>query len=101
MKPKKLYSVAALIIYKKRYLFQKRVNKKGIFYPGLYCLFGGNNIGKENPRKTIVRELFEEIDIKFKKIKHFLTIKLESNHFNTKNSSIFRRHFFVNYLKMH
>ena len=65
MKPKKLYSVAALIIYKKRYLFQKRDNKKGIFYPGLYGLFGGNNIGKENPRKTIVRELFEEIDIKF------------------------------------
>lgn len=89
------FSVAALIIYKGRYLFQKRDKKKEIFYPGLYGLFGGNNKRKEVPRKTMKRELFEEINIKFKKIKYFLTIKLESDHFNPKNSSIFRRHFFI------
>ncbi len=89
------FSVAALIKYKGKYLFQKRDNKKGIFYPNLYGLFGGNNEGKEFPRNTIKRELSEEISLEFKKIKHFLTIKLESDHFNPKNSSIFKRYFFL------
>lgn len=89
------FSVAAIIVHKGKYLFQKRDSKKGIFYPGLYGLFGGNNNSKEIPKKTMKRELLEEIDIEFKKIKHFITIKLESNHFNPKNSSIFRRYFFI------
>ena len=94
-KIEKKYSVAAIITYKKKYLFQKRDKKGGIFYPNLYGLFGGNNKDKEFPKKTIKRELSEEINLEFKKIKYFLTIKIESDHFNPKNSSIFKRYFFL------
>lgn len=94
-KQQKLFSVAAIVIFKNKYLFQKRDKKKGIFYPDLYGLFGGNNKGNEKPNQTMQRELIEETNIDFKDIKHFLTIKLESDHYNNKNSSIFRRFFFI------
>ena len=89
------FSVAAIIIHKGKYLFQKRDKKSGIFYPNYFGLFGGNSSGKEKPKDTIIRELNEETNLKFKKIKHFLTIKLESSSFNPKKSSIFRRHVYI------
>ena len=42
------FSVAAIIIHKGKYLFQKRDKKSGIFYPDLFGLFGGNNKSKES-----------------------------------------------------
>lgn len=76
-------------------MFQKRDNKKGIFYPGFCGLFGGENNGNEKPIDCIKRELSEEININFKNINYFMTLKLESKLFNKKNSSIFDRYIFI------
>jgi len=89
------FSVAAIILHKGEYLFQKRDNKKSIFYPNFYGLFGGTSKIKEKPIETIKRELNEEISLNFNKIEYFISIKLDSKRFNPKNSSEFKRYFFV------
>ena len=88
------FSVAAIITFKNKYLVQKRDQKKN-FYPGFYGLFGGTQEGTEKPLDTIKRELLEEINLSLLNINKFITIKLESNLFNPKNSSVFNRHIFV------
>jgi 8-oxo-dGTP diphosphatase len=89
------FSVAAVIRYKGKYLFQKRDNKINIFYPNFYGLFGGESNKNEKPKQVIKRELFEEINIKFNKIQHLITLKLESKIFNPKTASIFNRYIFI------
>ena len=59
-------AVCAVIIYKNKILIQKRDNKKNIFFPGHYGLFGGAIEKFENKKKALQRELLEEIGIKFK-----------------------------------
>ena len=81
------FSVAALIIYKGRYLFQKRDKKKKYFIQ-VYTVYLVAIIKERSSKKNNEKELFEEINIKFKKIKYFLTIKLESDHFNPKNFTV-------------
>ena len=49
------YSTAAIIFIGNRYMFQKRDNKKEIFYPGFYGLFGGENNKNEKPIDCIKR----------------------------------------------
>ena len=39
--------------------------------------------------------MFEEINIKFNKIQHLITLKLESKIFNPKTASIFNRYIFI------
>ena len=89
------FSVAAIIKYKDKYLFQKRDNKKGIFYPGFYGLFGGLPKKKEKPVDCIKRELKEELSLNFQNIRFFLTTDLKSVKFKKKKSKIFKRHFFL------
>lgn len=89
------FSVAAIITFKKKYLVQKRDQKKRIFYPGFYGLFGGVQEGAEKPIDTIKRELLEEINLSDLDVNKFIKIKLESNLFNPKNSSVFNRHIFI------
>jgi len=89
------YSTAAIIFIGNRYMFQKRDNKKEIFYPGFYGLFGGENNKNEKPIDCIKRELSEEININFKNINYFMTLHLKSKIFDKKKSSIFERHFFI------
>ena len=89
------FSVAAIIFHKNKYLFQKRDNKKRIFYPNFYGLFGGERNKNEKPIETMRREFFEEISLKFVKINHLITIKLNSPIFNPKKASIFKRHVFI------
>ena len=83
-----------LLLLKINTLFKKEI-KKRIFYPGFYGLFGGTQEGTEKPLDTIKRELLEEINLSLLNINKFITIKLESNLFNPKNSSVFNRHIFV------
>lgn len=59
-------AVCAIITYKNKILIQKRDNKKNIFFPGHYGLFGGAIEKFENKKKALQRELIEEIGIKFK-----------------------------------
>ena len=89
------FSVAAIIKYKDKYLFQKRDNKKGIFYPGFFGLFGGQPKKKEKPIDCMKRELKEELSLNFQNIRFFLTTDLKSIEFKKKTSKIFKRHFFL------
>ena len=91
----KYFSVAALIRYKGKYLFQKRDKKQGIFYPGFYSLFGGKGKIIERPINAIRRELYEETGIKFRSINHFLTLNMKSKFFNPKFASVFKRYIYV------
>ena len=91
-------SVGAVIYFKDKYLIQKRSNKKNIYFPNLFGVFGGNVEKKEKIIKAVIREIFEELNIKlnFKKVKFFFKISINSRHF-LKNRSRF--YFFVKILK--
>ncbi len=89
------FSVAAIIKYNNKYLFQKRDNKKEIFYPGFFGLFGGLPKKNEKPIDCIKRELREELSLNIQESKYFLTTDLKSTKFRKKNSKIFKRHFFL------
>lgn len=81
-------SVGAVIFLQDKYLVQKRSNKKNIYFPNLYGVFGGGVDLKEKSLKAIKREIFEEleININLKQIKHFLKISINSKHFKNKRS---------------
>ena len=91
-------SVGAVIYFKEEYLIQKRSNKKNIYFPNLFGVFGGNVEKKEKIIKAVIREIFEELNIKLnsKQVKFFLKISFYSRHF-LKNR--FRFYFFVKILK--
>lgn len=91
-------SVGAVICFKDKYLIQKRSNKKNIYFPNLFGVFGGTVEKKEKTIRAIVREIFEELNIKLnsKQVKFFFKISIFSRHF-LKNRSRF--YFFVNILK--
>lgn len=58
-------------------LFQKRDNKKNIWYPSLYGLFGGSIEKKESPLKCALREINEETNLKFKNLNLLMKISFE------------------------
>ena len=91
-------SVGAVICFKDKYLIQKRSNKKNIYFPNLFGVFGGTVEKKEKIIKAIIREIFEELNIKLniKQVKFFFKISIFSRHF-LKNRSRF--YFFVKILK--
>ena len=98
------FSVKSIIYHKGKYMLQKRNNKKGIFYPGLYGLFGGRSDNSETPKKCIMRELKEELNLEFKFVKDILTLKIHSDDFEPKKSSVFKIYYFdcklpINYKK--
>ena len=91
-------SVGVVIYFKDKYLIQKRSNKKNIYFPNLFGVFGGNVEKKEKIIKAVIREIFEELNIKLnsKQVKFFFKISINSRHF-LKNRSRF--YFFVKILK--
>lgn len=57
-------AAAAIIVFDDdRYLLQLRDNKKGIFFPGHWCLFGGGVEKGEQPTEALCRELKEELGL--------------------------------------
>ena len=56
-------NASAVIIYNdNKVLLQKRDNKKSIFYPNYWGLFGGAKNQNENYKLTAIRELNEELN---------------------------------------
>ena len=69
---------AAIIIDKKNnFLLQKRDNKKGIFFPGHWGLFGGAKNLNESYENTLKRELDEEIGFKPKNFNFYIKLSFE------------------------
>jgi len=58
-------AVCAIIRNKSKILLQKRDNKKNIFFPNHYGLFGGAIEKGENSKTALKRELREEIGLNF------------------------------------
>jgi len=82
-------SVGALIIYRDKFLLQKRDNKKSIYFPKLWGVFGGLIEKKENASTAIRREVYEELNLKLK-FKKFLEHDIFSKDFTPRR----RRYFF-------
>tara|TARA_Y100001970_G_C13516470_1_gene500906 strand:+ start:52 stop:504 length:453 start_codon:yes stop_codon:yes gene_type:complete len=72
-------AVCALILYNNKILLQKRDNKKNIFFPNHYGLFGGALNKNETKKRGLIRELKEELDIEIniKKLKYLTSIDLD------------------------
>ena len=56
-------SVGGIVFHKNKYLLQLRDNKKNIYFPGFWSLFGGLLNKKEKFIKAIVREIKEETNL--------------------------------------
>ncbi len=76
-------SVGAILYLNNKFLVQKRSNKKNIYFPNLYGLFGGGLNENEKFKNGVQRELYEELNLKLKinEIKYFLKISINSKHF--------------------
>ena len=79
-------SVAGIIFYKNKYLLQLRDNKKNIYFPGFWGLFGGLLNKKEKFIKAIVREIKEETNLKVR-----ITRKVILNNFTIFGSKKIRK----------
>ena len=86
---KKYKSVGAIIFYKGKYLIQKRDNKKNIFFPNFWGVFGGNVRNNENTKKAILRELKEELNLSFQEPIKKLSLKISSKNFKPVRDRIF------------
>jgi 8-oxo-dGTP pyrophosphatase MutT (NUDIX family) len=82
-------SVAAIIYHKKKYFLQKRDNKKTIIFPNHLSLFGGMKEKSESCPAAMRRELFEEINIRFKDINNFFTYEITTKKLKYKRKRIY------------
>ena len=84
-------SVGAILHLNNKFLVQKRSNKKNIYFPNMYGLFGGGLNHNEKFKNGIQRELHEELNLKLKmnEIKLFLKISINSKHFKKYRSRNF------------
>ena len=67
-------SSKAIITVNKKYLLQLRDNKKNIFFPGFWGLFGGRLDKNELHSKAIKREIKEETNLNVKVTRKILTV---------------------------
>ena len=67
-------SAKAIITVNKKYLLQLRDNKKNIFFPGFWGLFGGRINKNEQQYKAVKREIKEETNLNVKIIRKILTV---------------------------
>ena len=78
---KNFKSVGAIIYYKGKYLIQRRDNKKNIFFPNFWGVFGGSLKKHEDEKKGILRELKEELNLTFERPIKKLSLKIISKNF--------------------
>ena len=67
-------SSKAIITFNEKYLLQLRDNKKNIFFPGYWGLFGGRIDKNEMQDKAVVREVKEETSLKVKVLRKILVV---------------------------
>ena len=72
-------SSKGIIVLKKKYLLQLRDNKKNIYFPNFWGLFGGRVGSNENFSEALKREIKEEIN---------LIISIKKKIFSTTNDMI-------------
>lgn len=91
-------SVGAILYLNNKFLVQKRSNKKNIYFPNLYGLFGGGLNKNEKFKNGMQRELYEELNLKLRinEIKFFLKISINSRHFKKYRS---RKYYSINIKK--
>ena len=68
-------SVKAIIKFKGKYLLQLRDNKRNIFFPNFWGLFGGQIDKNETFLSAILREIKEETNLDVKKINKIVSVK--------------------------
>ena len=61
-----LQSVGGIIFFNNNYLLQLRDNKKNIYFPGFWGVFGGLVEKREKFKKAIEREIKEETNLTVK-----------------------------------
>ena len=66
-------SAGAIIFVKNKYLLQLRENKKNIYYPGFWGIFGGLLEKNEGFEKGLEREVKEETNLNVKASKMILS----------------------------
>ena len=74
-------SVAGIIYFKNKYLFQIRDQKPKIWFPGYFGFFGGIIDKNESPLKAIKREILEELNQPILRSKLLLKINLRMKEF--------------------
>ena len=85
--------VAALLIdQSNRLCLQHRDDKKNIFFPGLWGLFGGSVESNESPEQALVREVKEELEIEVIESEKILTVTINSLIASLNGK---KRHFFL------
>jgi ADP-ribose pyrophosphatase YjhB (NUDIX family) len=88
-------SVGALIVDShNRLLLQKRDDKRSIYFPGLWGVFGGACESNESPQVAIAREIREELAVEIGDAELFLKLQIESPLLGTEPRE---RYFFTAY----
>ena len=85
-------SVGGIIFFKKKYLLQLRDNKKKIYFPGFWGVFGGLLNKGEKFEKAMIREIKEETNLNVKVSK--MVIK---NNFEIFGSKKIRKRIYYEY----
>ena len=67
-------SVKGIIVVKNNYLLQLRDNKKNIYYPNFWGVFGGRVEKSEKYRKALEREIKEETNLIVKASRKILSV---------------------------
>lgn len=93
-------SVKAIITKKKKYLLQLRDNKKNIFFPNYWGLFGGRlNIDEKNSI-GILREIKEELNLEVKIRKEIMRIDYDMISFKKKRKLTYYECFTKDFSKL-
>jgi len=71
-------SVAGIIYFKNKYLFQIRDNKKSIWFPGFNGFFGGLVDNNETSKNALKREILEELNISIISSNLLIKIKFQT-----------------------
>ena len=67
-------SSKCIVLVNNKYLLQLRDNKKKIFYPNFWGLFGGSLNKNENYRNAVEREMREETNLRVKVVRKILSV---------------------------
>ena len=67
-------SAKGIVVVKNKYLLQLRDNKKNVYYPNFWGLFGGGLNENETHKKCLEREINEETNLLVKATKDILSV---------------------------